>query len=57
MLVTYTKEEYAKSYTELLEILKYFSKESLEKLPKENIEMYNLEKDKNYKVQPNFIPK
>lgn len=48
MLVTYTKEEYAKSYTELLEILKYFSKESLEKLPKENIEMYNLEKDKSY---------
>lgn len=48
MIDCYTKEDYAKAYTELLEILKYFSKESLEKLPKENIEMYNLEKDKNY---------
>lgn len=48
MVNCYTKEDYAKAYTELLEILKYFSKESLEKLPKENIEMYNLEKDKNY---------
>lgn len=48
MLNCYTKEDYAKAYTELLEILKYFSKESLEKLPKENIEMYNLEKDKEY---------
>ncbi len=48
MVNCYTKEDYAKAYTELLEILKYFSKESLEKLPKENIEMYNLEKDKSY---------
>ena len=48
MVNCYTKQDYAKAYTELLEILKYFSKESLEKLPKENIEMYNLEKDKNY---------
>lgn len=46
MVNCYTKEDYAKAYTELLEILKYFSKESLEKLPKENIEMYNVEKDK-----------
>ena len=48
MVNCYTKEDYAKAYTELLEIIKYFSKESLEKLPKENIEMYNIEKDRDY---------
>lgn len=48
MVNCYTKEDYAKAYTEILEIIKYFSKESLEKLPKENIEMYNIEKDRDY---------
>lgn len=53
MINCYTKEDYAKAYTELLEIIKYFSKESLEKLPKENIKMYNLEKDKDYNFKYN----
>lgn len=51
MVITYTKEDYAKAYTELLEILKYVSKNSLEKIPKENLEMYNLNKDKNYNYE------
>lgn len=53
MLVTYTKEEYAKAYTELLEVLKYVSKSSFEKIPKENIEMYEKLKDKNYEYHYN----
>lgn len=48
MIENYTKEEYAKAYTELLEILKYVSKESLNKIPKEKLDMYNKNKDKNY---------
>lgn len=53
MVINYTKEEYAKAYTELLEILKYVSKSSFEKIPKENIEMYEKLKDNNYKYQYN----
>lgn len=53
MLVTYTKEDYAKAYTELLEVLKYVSKSSFEKIPKENIEMYEKLKDKNYEYHYN----
>lgn len=53
MVVNYTKEEYAKAYTELLEILKYVSKSSFEKIPKENIEMYEKLRDNNYKYQYN----
>lgn len=53
MVITYTKEDYAKAYTELLEILKYVSKSSLEKIPKENLEMYNLNKDRNYNYEYN----
>lgn len=48
MIENYTKEEYAKAYTELLEILKHISKESLNKIPKEKLDMYNKNKDKNY---------
>lgn len=48
MLENYTKEEYAKAYTELLEILKHISKENLNKIPKEKLDMYNLNKDNNY---------
>lgn len=53
MVITYTKEDYTKAYTELLEILKYVSKSSLEKIPKENLEMYELNRDKNYNYEYN----
>lgn len=53
MVVTYTKEDYAKAYTELLEVLKHVSSSSLNKIPKENLEMYNQNKDKNYKYEYN----
>ncbi len=53
MVSYYTKEDYAKAYTELLEILKHISTNSLNKIPKENLEMYKLEKDNNYKYTYN----
>ncbi len=53
MVVTYTKEDYAKAYTELLEVLKHISYSSLNKIPKEDLEMYNQNKDKNYKYEYN----
>lgn len=39
---------YAKAYTEVLEILKYFPKEEFAKIPKEKIEFYINNMDKNY---------
>jgi len=39
---------YAKAYTEVLEIIKYFSKEDYDKIPKEKIEFYKNNMDKNY---------
>ena len=42
---------YAKAYTEVLEIIKYFPKEEYTKIPLEKIEFYKENKDKNY----NFI--
>ena len=44
---------YAKAYTEVLEILKYFPKEDFDKIPLEKIEFYKKNMDKNY----NFIIK
>lgn len=49
MIKVYTKEDYAKSYTEIIEILKYFSKEDLSKIPKQIIEKYINDRDKDYK--------
>lgn len=49
MIKVYTKEDYAKSYTEIIEILKYFSKEDLSKIPKQIIEKYINNRDKDYK--------
>lgn len=49
MVNIYTKEDYAKAYTELIEILKYVPNEDLRKIPKEKIEMYIKNKDRNYK--------
>lgn len=45
MINVYTKEDYAKSYTELLEILKYISYEDVKKIPKEKLAYYNKNKD------------
>lgn len=43
--------KYAKAYTEVLEIIKYFPKEEYNKIPNEKIEFYKNNMDKNY----NFI--
>ncbi|MGN1299233.1 MAG: hypothetical protein ACI4UE_04555 [Candidatus Scatovivens sp.] len=38
-----------KAYTEVLEIIKYLPKEEFEKIPKEKIEFYKQNRDKEYK--------
>lgn len=53
MVKIYTNEEYAKSYTELIEILKYFSKSDLLKIPKNNLLRYIRDKDNNYSFSYN----
>lgn len=53
MITIYTNEEYSKSYTELLEILKYFSKSDLIKIPKNIIKRYIKDRDANYRFQYN----
>lgn len=53
MVTFYTKEEYSKAYTELVEILKYIPTSTFEKIPKENIDMYETNKDINYKYHYN----
>ena len=47
---------YAKAYTEVLEILKYFSEEEYSKIPQEKIEFYknNMDKNYNYNINPNI---
>lgn len=42
---------YAKAYTEVLEILKYLPQEELEKIPQEKIEFYERNCDKQYKFE------
>lgn len=44
---------YAKAYTEVLEIIKYFPKEEYAKIPLEKIEFYKNNMDKNYKFSIN----
>ena len=44
---------YAKAYTEVLEIIKYFPKEEYAKIPLEKIEFYRNNMDKNYKFSIN----
>ena len=39
---------YAMAYTELLELLRYLPKEEYDRIPKEKIEFYEKNKDKNY---------
>ena len=47
---------YAKAYTEVLEILSYFSKEEYEKIPEEKIQFFkeNMDKDYMYTINPNI---
>ena len=40
--------KYAKAYTEVLEIIKYFPQEEYDKIPEEKIEFYKNNMDKNY---------
>lgn len=42
------KNNYPKAYAEILEILKYLPKEEYEKIPKEKIEFYEANADKNH---------
>lgn len=53
MITVYTDKEYAKSYTELLEILKYFPKSDLVKIPKPIIFRYIENMDINYNFSYN----
>lgn len=48
MINLYTKEDYAKSYTELLEILKHISYNDVKKIPKEKLTYYEKNKDIAY---------
>ena len=45
---------YAKAYTEVLEILSHFSEEEFSKIPKEKIKYFeeNMDKNYNYKINP-----
>lgn len=51
MINSYTNEDYAKSYTELIEILRYIPKSDLNKIPQEKLNYYLKKQDNNY----NFI--
>ncbi len=53
MVNIYTNEEYSKSYTELIEILKYFSKSDLMKIPKNVLTRYIRDKDNSYNFSYN----
>lgn len=46
---------YAKAYTEVLEIINHFSEDEHKKIPKEKIDFYEKNKDKEYdfKIDPN----
>ena len=43
-----TNEKYAKAYKEIVEILKYMPKESVNKIPSKMLEMFNDEQSKDY---------
>lgn len=47
--------KYAKAYTEVIEIISHFSDEEYSRIPKEKIEYYEENRDKNYifKLEPN----
>ena len=45
--------KYAKAYTEVLEIIKYFPENELNKISQEKIDYYKKNMDKNYKFEIN----
>lgn len=45
--------KYAKAYKEVLEIIKYFPKDEFDKIPKEKIEFYSNNSDKDYSFEIN----
>lgn len=45
--------EYANAYSEVLEILKYVSQEDFNKIPKERIELFKTNCNKNYGIEYN----
>lgn len=47
---------YKRAYTEVIEIIKYFSNEEYAKIPLEKINYYkeNMDKDYNFKINPNI---
>lgn len=48
-----TNNRYAEAYKEVLEIIKYFPEEEYNKIPKEKIEFYKKNMDKDYKFTIN----
>lgn len=46
-------DKYSKAYTEVLEIISYFSEEEYSKIPSEKIKFYEDNKDKDYKYKIN----
>lgn len=48
MITVYTDKDYSKSYTELIEILKYFPKADLVKIPKDKLLNFIKNRDMNY---------
>lgn len=48
MITVYTDKDYSKSYTELVEILKYFPKTDLVKIPKDKLLSFIKNRDTNY---------
>lgn len=53
MVNVYTNEEYSIAYAELLEILKYFSKSDLRKIPQNVIKRYLRDRNTNYSFNYN----
>ena len=53
MVNVYTNEEYSIAYAELLEILKYFSKSDLRKIPQNVIKRYLRDRNTNYSFKYN----
>lgn len=41
-------EKYSRAYKEIIEILKYVNKEQVNKIPREMLDMFEINQDKNY---------
>ena len=55
--VKFVNDTYERSYVEILEILKFIPRDEFEKIPKELIEFYEKNKDKEYQYiyNPNLL--